>query len=103
MVMGHFYIYHPLHAEINSRCKEKSYEYEEVCIIHCESLEEAVRLSQNDNCEGYASLGLRDTQIGDVIVYDNKHYLIKSYGFEVVSESFIHHIDWDKHLILNPV
>ncbi len=75
-------IKHPIGGHLNHNCEKDKFEYEDICILVCNSLQEAFEMSQNDFNEFYALLGKRSTSVGDIIVTpDNVHYFVDKVGF----------------------
>lgn len=81
--MASFRILHPENGLLNHNLHTGLYEFEHVCFIDAESLEEAFKLAQNDFSESYASLDRRSTSVGDIIVDldEQVFYMISGIGF----------------------
>ena len=84
--MKQFKILHPVGGVLNTSLKRGIYEYEHICSIDCNSLEEAFRLSQNDFSDRYGSLNKRSTSVGDIIIDTEewKHYFVDNQGFKEI-------------------
>lgn len=98
--MKNFQILHPVGGAINHNMDRGLYEFEHICSIDCESIEQAFKLSQNDFSERYASLDKRSTSVGDIII-DNTtsiNYMVAGRGFIEIPPTVAQYIDWGNHL-----
>jgi hypothetical protein len=97
--MKNFLILHPIGGSLNHNMERGLYEFEQICSIDCESLEQAFKLSQNDFSEKYASLNKRNTSIGDIIIDndENAHYMVAGIGFVEIPITVVQYIDWGNH------
>ena len=97
--MKNFRIMHPVGGALNTNMSRGLYEFENVCSIDCESIEEAFRLSQNDFSGRYASLNKRSTSVGDIIVDNDEliHYMVTGRGFVEIPPTVAQYIDWGNH------
>ena len=98
--MKNFRILHPVGGALNHNMERGLYEFEQICSIDCESLEEAFKLSQNDFSDRYASLNKRSTSVGDIIidVKEEKHYMVSGKGFIEIPHTVSQYIDWGNHM-----
>jgi hypothetical protein len=98
--MKNFKILHPIGGVLNTFMTRGLYEFEQVCSIDCESLEQAFKLSQNDFSDRYASLGKRSTSVGDIIIDTDEiiHYMVAGTGFIEIPSTVAMYIDWGYHL-----
>lgn len=98
--MKNFRILHPIGGTLNTNMERGLYEFEPICSIDCESLEQAFKLSQNDFSERYASLNKRSTSIGDIIIDtdENIHYMVAPRGFTEIPFTVSQYIDWGNHM-----
>lgn len=75
-------IKHPVGGLLNYNCEKEKFEYEDICILVCDSLQQAFEMSQNDFNTDYALLDKRSTSVGDIIVTPNNvHYFVDKVGF----------------------
>lgn len=97
--MKNFRIMHPVGGALNTNMARGLYEFEDICSIDCESIEEAFELSQNDFSERYASLNKRSTSVGDIIVDNDEliHYMVTGRGFVEIPPTVAQYIDWGNH------
>ena len=67
-----------------------------VATVEAASLEEAFKLSQNnDIVSEYSELDIRSTSVGDVITDpDGKSHMVMNVGFQEVPVTVLHYIDW---------
>lgn len=91
-------IFHPIDGQLNHNCTCALYMYHEVFSLETDSLEEAFRLSQNDN-EEYALVGVRSTSVGDIIQSQedwekDECHLVRGSGFQCVPNTWLSYIDW---------
>jgi len=100
--MKTFEILHPISGCLNTKMSRGLYEFESVCSIDCESLEQAFKLSQNDFSERYASLDKRSTCVGDIIIdkQEDVHYMVSGTGFIEIPSTVAQYIDWGNHMVL---
>lgn len=98
--MTNYKILHPIGGSLNHNMARGLYEFENICSIDCESLEEAFKLSQNDFSERYASLGKRSTSVGDIIIDTDEliHYMVAGRKFIEIPPTVAQHIDWANHM-----
>lgn len=98
--MKNFRILHPVGGTLNNDMNRGLHEFEHICSINCESLEQAFKLSQNDFSERYASLNKRSTSVGDIIIDtdDYIHYMIAGRGFIEIPSTVAQYIDWGNHM-----
>ena len=98
--MKNFRILHPINGTLNHNMDRGLYEFEQICSIDCESLEQAFKFSQNDFSERYASLGKRSTSIGDIIIDTDEliHYMVANRGFVEIPPTVAQYIDWGNHM-----
>jgi len=98
--MKNFKILHPFDGSLNHNMDRRLYQFEQICSIDCESLEQAFKLSQNDFSEKYASLGKRSTSVGDIIIDTDEmiHYMIAGRGFIEIPPTVAMYIDWSNHM-----
>ena len=98
--MKTFKILHPVGGILNTNMDRGLYEFEHICSIDCESLEQAFKLSQNDFSERYASLDKRSTSVGDIIIDTDElvHYMVAGRGFVEIPSTVAQYIDWGNHM-----
>lgn len=97
--MKTFKILHPVGGVLNTNMDRGLHEFEHICSINCESLEQAFRLSQNDFSKKYASLNKRSTSVGDIIIDTNEvHYMVAEKGFIEIPPTVAQYIDWGNHM-----
>lgn len=98
--MKNFRILHPIGGALNTDMNRGLYEFEQICSIDCESLEQAFKLSQNDFSKRYASLGKRSTSVGDIIIDTEEliHYIVAGRGFIEIPPTVAQYIDWGNHM-----
>lgn len=91
-----YHILHPKNGVLNTDCVRNQYAYDKVAKVQAKTLEEAFRLSQNDFSDDYASLGIRSTSVGDIIidVRHEKHYFVSNVGFTEIPHTVASYIDW---------
>ena len=97
--MKDYRIFHPVGGALNTKKERGVYEYELVCTVKAESLEDAFKLSQNDLSPEYRELKARSTSVGDIIVDDSEeiHYFVDNVGFEEIPFNVVQYIDWTNH------
>ena len=97
--MKTFKILHPVGGSLNPTMARGLFEFEHICSIRCNNLEQAYVLSQNDLCDEYALLNKRSTSIGDIIIdeTDSVHYMVNGMGFIEIPETVAQYIDWSNH------
>jgi hypothetical protein len=98
--MKTFKILHPVGGVLNHNMERGLYEFEAICAIDAESLEQAFKLSQNDFSDVYASLNKRSTSVGDIIIDtdDSVCYMVFGIGFVEIPQTVAQYIDWGNHL-----
>lgn len=93
-------IKHPVGGLLNYNCEKEKFEYEDICILVCDSLQEAFMMSQNDFNTDYALLDKRSTSVGDIIVTPNNvHYFVDKVGFTEIPLSVS---EWTKPIHPEP-
>jgi len=103
--MKRFRILHPLNGELNIMLIRNRYEYEEICVLEANNLEDAFMLSQNgyDDSDEYTALGRRSTSVGDIITdldgddVMGNHYFVAPVGFEEIPFVVTQYLDWKNY------
>lgn len=74
-----FSIYHPIEGKINNRC-DHNYTYEFITTLEAPNLVKSFYMAQAKLNPEYKELVKRDTTVGDIIITEDKVYMVSSPG-----------------------
>lgn len=92
--MTEYTILHPENMAFNHNCEPNLCMYAPVAKVQASSLSEAFKKSQHIEGVVYKE-NVRSTSVGDIIIENQKPFLVKGDGFQEVDESWLTYIDWE--------
>ena len=100
--MKKFRIYHPFNGELNTLCQPQTFEYKYVAFVEVENIHRVFKAAQNDFNPLYATLGIRNTCVGDIIQDENNNlFLIRGTMLTGIGRHWLEYIDWGNHMYMN--